>query len=184
MNEGLLDLINGPAGSNAAVDKAAELTAAYGLFVLAAVAGIFGLQLLRQDFRRGLLVGAAALLAAGIAGLGILAAGSAVSEDRPFVHDSDTTLLIDHGADNSFPSDHSAAAAVVAAVAALAWRRRWALFVTLAAAVGLARVYAGVHYPGDVAAGWMIGALSGLISWQACKLWLAKPLRLQPSQLA
>lgn len=180
MNEGLLDLINGPAGHFAALDKLAEWTATYGLWVLAAVIGLFGLQLLRTDLRRGLLVGAAGALALGIAGLGILAAGSAVNEDRPFLHDSDTHLLVDHGADNSFPSDHTVAAAAIATVAALAWRKRWLPFIGLAAAIGVARVFVGVHYPGDVFAGWVIGGLAGLIAWQAVNLWLAAPLHLRP----
>ena len=178
MNEGLLDAINGLAGHVGAIDQVAEWTAAYGLFVLAAVVALFGLNLLRTDFRRGLLVGAAGSLALGIAGLGILASGSVVSEDRPFMHDSDTHQLIAHNNDNSFPSDHSVAAGAIASVAALAWRKRWWLFAALALAIGLSRVFVGVHYPGDVAAGWIIGGLAGLLAWQACNLLLAPRLRL------
>jgi undecaprenyl-diphosphatase len=61
----------------------------------------------------------------------------------------------------SFPSGHAMASmAFVAALCVLAWGRalvRWwvasigALFVI---AVGLSRVYLGVHYPSDIVAGW------------------------------
>jgi undecaprenyl-diphosphatase len=68
----------------------------------------------------------------------------------------------------SFPSGHATdSAALATAVVLLLWptRRRWhavaggALFVI---AVGISRVYLGVHFPSDVLAGWCVG-----ISWVA-----------------
>lgn len=68
----------------------------------------------------------------------------------------------------SFPSGHATSSAVIyltigALLAATATRRReqvfyWAVAVFLVAAVGLSRIYLGVHYPSDVLAGWLIGA--------------------------
>ncbi len=167
MNERLVDLLNGHAGNVGALDSLAKFFAGSGLFVLVGIVAVLGLRLLMTDRQRGLVVGAAGALALGLAGLGILGASSVVTEDRPFVHDSDTVLLVNHAADNGFPSDHSTIAAVVATIAALAWRRLWPLFAGLAAAIGLARVFVGVHFPGDVAAGWAIGALSALLAWYA-----------------
>jgi len=95
----------------------------------------------------------------------VLASGLFVVEARPFAHDSDTVLLVKHGLDNSFPSDHATVAAAAAVVAALAWRRWAAVFLLGAVLVGLARVYAGVHYPGDVAGGWLIGGAMALVAW-------------------
>lgn len=63
----------------------------------------------------------------------------------------------------AFPSGHAMATAVLAATAiALTWHTRWrwpVLVITglFALLVGLGRVHAGVHYPSDVAAGWLAG---------------------------
>ena len=169
MNERLLELLNGHAGNVSALDSLAKFFSGSGLFVLIGIVAVLGLRLLRTDRHRGLVVAAAGALALGLAGLGILGASSVVTEDRPFVNDSDTVLLINHSADNGFPSDHSTIAAAVATIAALAWRRHWPLFAGLAIAVGLARVFVGVHYPGDVAAGWAIGALAAVLAWYAVR---------------
>ena len=174
MNERIVDLLNGHAGNAQALDSLAKFFAGSGLFVLVGIFAVLGLRLLMTDRQRGLVVAAAGALALGLAGLGILGASSVVSEDRPFVHDSDTVLLINHSADNGFPSDHATVATAVATIAALAWRKLWPLFAGLAIAIGLARIYVGVHFPGDIAAGWAIGALSALFAWYAVQYIVAR----------
>ncbi len=167
MNEKLLDLVNAHAGDWPVVDAVAKFFASDGIYLVGLAAVIFGLLELRSNRRRGIRVGLAAVVGLGLAAVLVYAAGSAVTEARPFVHDPDTSLLIKHGADNSFPSDHATVAAAAAVVAALAWRR-WAwLFLVLAAGVAIARVYVGVHYPGDVAAGFAIGSAGAVAGWLA-----------------
>lgn len=62
--------------------------------------------------------------------------------------------------DYGFPSGHAMGSlAVVAALSILLWRTRWrwtilALGSLFVVAVGLSRVYLGVHYPSDILAGW------------------------------
>ncbi|MGK5630407.1 phosphatase PAP2 family protein [Streptomyces sp. URMC 123] len=60
--------------------------------------------------------------------------------------------------DWSFPSNHATIAAALAVGAVFAWRRIavWAL--PLAVLMAASRVFVGVHYPHDVAAGLLLGA--------------------------
>lgn len=75
----------------------------------------------------------------------------------------------------SFPSGHAMASAVVyltlgALLARLVPAPRLKLYImavatALAAAIGLTRVYLGVHWPSDVLAGWAAGAAWALACW-------------------
>lgn len=78
---------------------------------------------------------------------------------------------------SSFPSSHAANAFMLATLlAALLRRGSWPLWYGLAALVALSRVYLGLHYPGDVLAGAVLGA--GL-TWRLLHLpWLAPRLKM------
>lgn len=75
----------------------------------------------------------------------------------------------------SFPSGHSANSAIVYLTLATlltqaipeAGLRRYVIGVSvvLVAAIGVSRVYLGVHWPSDVLAGWSFGALWALAWW-------------------
>jgi undecaprenyl-diphosphatase len=64
---------------------------------------------------------------------------------------------------HSFPSGHSSGS-MAFALATLPYLGLWLM--PLAVAVGASRAYLGVHYPSDVAAGWGIGCLSGILALQ------------------
>ena len=105
-----------------------------------------------------------ALLAAGGALAVNVVLGHAWDRPRPFVaHPATVHLLLAHGSDSSFPSDHAAAGFAIAVVL-FAVHRRWGLVALGAAALtAYARVYVGDHYPGDVLAGAAIGVAVALI---------------------
>ncbi len=84
----------------------------------------------------------------------------------------------------SYPSGHSTASAALwfsLAIVAASFERHAAakafwfiLSFLVVAAVGLSRVYLGVHWPTDVLAGWMLGAcfaLAGWILWRMAVGW-------------
>jgi undecaprenyl-diphosphatase len=68
---------------------------------------------------------------------------------RPFVGHA-VHQLIPHAADSSFPSDHATLAFSLAFGVWPASRRLGAALSALALLIGVARVFVGVHYPGDI----------------------------------
>ena len=75
--------------------------------------------------------------------------------------DGAVDLLVGRSRAFSFLSSHAANTAAAAAV--LAWRwPRWApLACAVAALVAISRVYVGLHYPGDVLGGAVLGVMCG-----------------------
>lgn len=101
----------------------------------------------------------AATLAIGETGTGILK--RTFARPRPYVTLPDTRMLAGKGLNGSMPSGHAAIWAGAAMVAAAYSPRSRKALVPLAAGVGISRMYVGVHYPSDVAAGWAWGAFYG-----------------------
>ena len=81
---------------------------------------------------------------------------------RPFV-DHEVNLLFYRPTDSSFPSNSATVGFSVATAIWLYNRRPGALLLVLATLFGLSRVYCGVHYPSDIIAGALLGALSAYL---------------------
>ncbi len=96
-----------------------------------------------------------ALIAASLAA-GLLK--EAVDRVRPALAEPGLTAIGTIPPDASLPSGHAATAAAAAGVVALLHPRLRVPLVALVAAIGLSRVYLGVHYPSDVLAGVALGA--------------------------
>ncbi len=89
---------------------------------------------------------------------------------RPFVaHPGAITLFTSHARDASFPSDHAAASFAIAVSVLLLHRYTGGALLVLAAAISVARVFEGVHYPSDVLAGAAIGAVSAVLVLRLCR---------------
>jgi undecaprenyl-diphosphatase len=87
-----------------------------------------------------------------------------INRQRPFMLTPSVSVLDTRPKDASFPSGHAgnafAGATVLArALPAWPWQAAWW---TLAALIAFSRVYVGVHYPADVAAGALTGTLCAI----------------------
>ena len=143
------------------VNSVVRFAAQYLLYVLVLAAGLVWLFGSRRDKLAWALQG---VLGLAFVGLGLLLAGHLHTDPRPFVHDPHSTPLFPHAADNGFPSDHSAAAGLLAA---LVLRWRWVAGIAVAvgaAVVAWARVAAHVHHAQDVLAGLVIGAIAAALA--------------------
>ncbi|HUY41106.1 MAG TPA: phosphatase PAP2 family protein [Candidatus Dormibacteraeota bacterium] len=83
-------------------------------------------------------------------------AGALVFEKRPFVVEH-LHPLVSHAADNAFPSDHLAACGLAFAYLWPRSRSMAGVTVIIAAAIASARVLAHLHWPIDVATGFVLG---------------------------
>jgi len=109
-----------------------------------------------------------------------LGAAALHPERRPFqthhVH-----LLLTHAPGQSFPSDHATAAfAIALATIAFLSRPAGSVLFILAALIGFARVYDGIHYPGDILGAFLIAVLALPIGLLATRLVPPRPH--QPTQ--
>jgi undecaprenyl-diphosphatase len=155
MNYSLFKAINGLTG-NGLVDTTMEDVAKYLISVSFAVLGVLAVQRLRARSLRPVVTAGAALAVTFLIGL---AGAAAFAERRPFqthhVHQ-----LIAHAGGQSFPSDHATAAFGIALAVLMFLSRRWGLvLLVLAGLIGFARVYDGLHYPGDIAGGLLAAAI-------------------------
>ena len=156
-----------PIGSPSVQEAMRDVTALGGFTVLTLVTIVAATAfLLHRKARHALVLTAAALL--GLAG----------SEGLKNLYGRPRPELVPHGVyvySASFPSGHSMLSATVyltlaALIASLEPRRgaKALVFVTavlLMIAVGVSRIYLGVHWPSDVLAGWCAGSGLALVAW-------------------
>ncbi len=145
------------AGQPTAQDAVREFNS-YAIFVLVAVAALLWLLARPGGSPRLKLATAAAGCSAVLAIIANVILGKIWYQDRPFVdHPQQTVLVARHPADNAFPSDHASVAfAIALAVVIIAWRPGIA-FLLVALAIGVGRIFEGVHYPSDILASFLVG---------------------------
>ena len=112
--------------------------------------------------RRNKLMVISSVMAFGIAEIIGKLVGKLYANNQPFAELSDVNQLIEHAIDNSFPSDHSIFSFCFTFI--FFKKKPAILWAVIAIIVAISRVWVGVHYPGDVTAGALIGIASAWIA--------------------
>ncbi len=142
---------------------------AYALWLGLVVLAVITILAFLWARRRGRVEGVVAAVLAGLSAVIVLGinhfVSRAVARMRPCHALHHVTVLLGCASDYSFPSDHAVIAGALA-MGLLLFDLRIGLLATLFALfLAFARVYVGVHYPGDVVAGLLIGAAIAVIMW-------------------
>lgn len=139
----------------------------YALIPAAALA----IVLVRTGGRRAWLLVAAAVAAVALSDLSASALKALFDRARPCHVILQARLLTGCTTSFAFPSNHASNMAALAAAAWAGSRLLGAALLALALAVAYSRVYLGVHYPGDVLAGVLLGAGIGWVTaWSALRV--------------
>jgi undecaprenyl-diphosphatase len=144
------------------------------LFVVVVLLYIWAIYQASKRDRKALVV---ALVIAGITAVVLDKLGGKLYYDpRPFVSQN-IKPLIDHSADNGFPSEHTIFSMTIGILLFYYRRRLGALAVVIAYVVGVARIAAHVHSPIDIVGGIAIGLIAASVGYFATKEFLEKPRR-------
>ena len=160
-----------PLGPPAVQEAARDITALGGVAVLAMVIGIVA-GFLILDGKRNMALFVCGSVVSGLIVGAILK--DIVQRPRP-----DLVPRVAYFSGASFPSAHSMMSAVtyltLGALLARSHERKLLkayfllLAVLLTIAIGVTRVYLGVHWPTDVLAGWTAGAVWAMLCWLAAR---------------
>jgi undecaprenyl-diphosphatase len=89
----------------------------------------------------------------------------AIGESRPYTVLPHALVLVSRSTDPAFPSDHAVMAGAAALGVLLAHRGLGMATIALAVLMAFTRVYVGAHFPLDVLAGLVAGAVLALASY-------------------
>jgi len=93
-----------------------------------------------------------------------------VASPRPFLALPDINQLIEHGGNDSFPSGHATFFSALATAIYFYHKRLGILYGLGALIIGIARVVAGIHWPIDILAGYILGGIIGAGTYYAYRL--------------
>ncbi|WP_410812880.1 phosphatase PAP2 family protein [Micromonospora sp. 067-2] len=160
MNYHFFELVNGGAGRRPYLDATMVFCARWLLYVVFAAGALMVAFALRRGRVRPVIEFAVTLLLSFAAAFAV----SHVSHElRPF-QSHHVHQLIAHDPGVALPSDHATAAFAIAFGTYAFFNHRWGIILGfVATTIGLARIWVGVHYPGDILAAAAIAALSAIV---------------------
>jgi undecaprenyl-diphosphatase len=162
VNYQIFEVLNAEAGRWPLIDDLMRFSALYLVFLVFSIGGAVVVHALTRRRIRPVVSLASGLVLAFLLGQ-IL--NHASHEQRPFQSHA-VHQLIAHSPGVSMPSDHATAAFAVAFGVLVFLSRRAGLALTaMALLIGVARVWCGVHYPGDILAAAIIAALATLTAY-------------------
>lgn len=89
---------------------------------------------------------------------------------RPFLLLKDVNLLLDYGGFDSFPSGHAMFFAALA-TSLFFYHKKFGIFFGIGAVlIGIARVIAGIHFPMDILAGYILGIAFAWVVYKLLKI--------------
>jgi undecaprenyl-diphosphatase len=161
----LFDLING-AWTNPLLDRAMPAFSWIGNLGAVWIALLGGIAAFGKKTGRTIALAGLAALVIGFVSSEVIK--ETMMRPRPFATLPDVRLLVPEPGSFAFPSGHTTSAFAATSGTVLAARRHlkrvplWALgMLALAVAISYSRIYVGVHWPTDVAAGVILGLASG-----------------------
>lgn len=163
MDGAIVRWLNGGVGALAPLDSVARVVVSDFFVPVAGSLVLFGLWLHGRGAER---LRSQVVTIAGASSVGVANAVTALINaqffrPRPFL-DNELTLLFYEPTDSSFPSNAAAVGFALATAVFVRHRRTGAVLYALAALWGIARIYAGVHYPTDVIGGAVVGIAAGI----------------------
>lgn len=156
---GIVKKLNGQSGKCARADRAIGGIARFGplVFVLYGLWLWFGGR--REDRAARRTAALTALGGVALCSLLSFAIGKLWRRPRPFARDGAVRNFTGHAANAAFPSNHTMNGAVVSAVMIRLGMPGGKCLAALTALMGGARIFAGIHYPSDIAGGAAIALL-------------------------
>ncbi len=160
MNEAIFRAINGLAGRFGWLDAVMIFCARYLMYAL--ILGV-AFELLR-NYKRWRNMAVVSISSALIARFGVIPVIRwFYSELRPYQVLSQVNLLVAKEVEASFPSGHTVFSFALATGVYLYNKKAGWYYLFLAALIGFARVFTGVHWPYDIIGGMVIGVGTALV---------------------
>lgn len=100
--------------------------------------------------------------------------GKLYYDPRPFVSQH-IKPLVEHSADNGFPSEHTTFSMTIGILLFFYRRKLGGLAIVIAYIVGMARIAAHVHSPVDILGAFAIAIIAASVGYYASKKWLSSP---------